>query len=216
MRWFQAVLFVLGLCGLSYAFVSVTAPFVAADQSSWQDLTKQTDRLYQEHRLGEAVTVAEQTLRVAQQQFGSNSLELATSLGNLGALYRLQGRERKGVELLNQARAIRDRHGEIGIPLGVQSEAFFDLVQRRREAMFRQEVSLRALSHPLLLGALALLVATLILSVVHLLKHDLAGSVRLLMLGVVLCLMFAYAYVTRVNALKPIAAQEWTQGEMQH
>ena len=105
---------------------------VAAEPVSWKGLTDQAFELYKARRYEEAVAITKQALTIAEQTFGADGLPVAESLGNLAALYRLQGKEAEAKPLKDRAVAIRKQHGLDGIPLGLESEAFFDQVARIR------------------------------------------------------------------------------------
>ncbi len=100
---------------------------VFADESqSWRKLTDEAFAFYQKGKYKEAVAVTQKALEIAKQQFGPESLQFAESTGNLAALYDIQGKTAEAKNLYDKARAIRKKHGLDGIPLGLQSEAFFD------------------------------------------------------------------------------------------
>ena len=59
---------------------------------SWEELNRQAGAFYAQGRYTEAVRVAEQALRVAEDAFGPGHSEVATSLHNLGEYYKAQSK----------------------------------------------------------------------------------------------------------------------------
>jgi len=117
-------------------FVLILSSFsltLAAEPSSWKELNEQALRLYQKSKYMEATEVTKKALEIAKQQFGYQSLEAAESLGNLGALYEIQGNSGEAKPLYKQAREIRAKYGRKGIPLGIQTEVFFRMLIKERE-----------------------------------------------------------------------------------
>jgi len=76
-----------------------------------------------------AAAATKRALEITQERYGEQSRQVAKFAGNLGALYKLLGREKEGKQLLSRARRIR---GSSGVPLGLQTEAFFTLVRLRK------------------------------------------------------------------------------------
>ena len=105
----------------------------AEERASWQQLTDQAMALYRQQRYAEAADVTRQALTLAEQAFGADSLPVAESLGNLAALYRVQGNTQAAAPLKERAKIIRQQHGLHGVPLGLESEAFFDEVGRHMQ-----------------------------------------------------------------------------------
>ena len=136
------VVFAVAIVGWGGVLFAEQAPAPPEDQPSFEELTRTAERLYRQQQLEAAVQAAEQALRIAERQFTADDLRMAEALGNLGALYRLQGRDDAGQPLLDRALAIRVKHGVTGIPLGMQSEAFFDLA-----ATGKSEASKQARAH---------------------------------------------------------------------
>jgi tetratricopeptide (TPR) repeat protein len=103
-----------------------------AQDNTWRSFTEQAFRLYKEKEYKEATAVTEKALKIAKKEFGEGSLEVAESLGNLAALYDIQGEAKEAEPFFEQARTIREKHGERGIPLGIQTEVFFKKVAQGR------------------------------------------------------------------------------------
>ena len=99
-----------------------------AQEKTWRELTNQAFKLYVDKKYAEAIAVTKKTLEIAKKEFGPESLEVAESLGNLAALYELRHHWIKARWLSERAKAIRRKQGFIGVPLGIESEAFFDKV----------------------------------------------------------------------------------------
>ena len=112
-------------------FISLNWAF-AEEGNSLNDLKKQAGQYYAAENYSKAVDVTRQALTMAQKQFGPESLEAAELLGNLGSLYLLQNKTAQGQQLLEEAKRIRDKHGFTGIPLGIQSEVFFNFVAKHK------------------------------------------------------------------------------------
>lgn len=112
----------------------ITSSITFADESvSWQKLTDDAFALYKEGNYKESITVTKKALDIAKQQFGPESLQAAESTGNLSALYYTQGNDVEAKKLSENAQFIRKKHGMTGVPLGLQTEAFFDRVERARQ-----------------------------------------------------------------------------------
>ncbi len=124
---FKSVLVVLFLVGMT-----ALATSVFAEDPSLKELEDQAFGLYKNKQYDQATVVTQKALKIAEQQFGRTSLEAAKFLGNLGWLYRLQDKEAEAKINLDKALAIRKQHGTTGVPLGIQTEAFFDEVDKRK------------------------------------------------------------------------------------
>src|SRR3989338_782272 len=59
-------------------------------EKKWQELNSKVVELYNQGKLKEATVEANKTLKYAEKEFGNFSANVATSLNNLGELYRLQ------------------------------------------------------------------------------------------------------------------------------
>jgi hypothetical protein len=95
-------------------------------KNSWKHLDDVAYKQYKNGQIEAAIKTTEQAAQIAQIEYGKESSEVATSLGNLGALHRAHGNPSKGDPLIRKAKAIRDRKGILGVPIGIQTEVFFD------------------------------------------------------------------------------------------
>src|SRR5205085_2292264 len=80
-----------------------------AQQRRWEELVSQAESLYEQGKYPEGVTVAQQSLRVAEARFGSEHVNVATSLNNLAELYRAQGRYAEAEPLYKRALGIGEK-----------------------------------------------------------------------------------------------------------
>ena len=87
-----------------------------AQEALWNELNKKTGTLYQQGQYSEAVKVAEKALKVAEDTFGANHPNVATSLNNLAELYRAQGRYADAEPLYKRALAIQEKALESNHP----------------------------------------------------------------------------------------------------
>jgi hypothetical protein len=69
------------------AFVLLTGLCAHAQEALWHELCIKLGMLYQEGRYAEAVTVAEEAIRVAENTFGKEHPAVAVSLNNLALVY---------------------------------------------------------------------------------------------------------------------------------
>ncbi len=113
---------------------------VFAEGPSLKELEDQAFDFYQDKQYDQAIAVTQKALQIVEQQFGSDSLEAAKFLGNLGWLYRLENNEAEAKVNLDQARAIRAQHGATGVPLGIQTEAFFSEVDRLKGVIAEKQI----------------------------------------------------------------------------
>jgi tetratricopeptide (TPR) repeat protein len=102
----------------------------AAGELSWANLKEEAWTLYKSGKYAQAIRVTKKAAEVAQQEFGKDDLRLAESLGNLGALFRRERKEQLAKLYLDQAKAIREKHRQDGLPPGIQTEEFFDRVAK--------------------------------------------------------------------------------------
>ncbi len=61
-------------------------------EARWKELNEHVVSLYQQGRYSEAAQVAERALKVAENTFGPDHQQVGTSVNNLAALYRAQGK----------------------------------------------------------------------------------------------------------------------------
>ena len=101
-------------------------------------LKNQAFAMYRKGDYQTATQLTERAVAIAQGHYGPRSLETAEFIGNLSALHRLTGDEAKADELRKNATEIRREHGQTGVPIGIQTEAFFESVMRARRERFDQ------------------------------------------------------------------------------
>ena len=75
----------------------------------WNQLNAQVFQLYQQCQFNQAVTLAEQALKLAQSVYQGDHPNIASSLNNLAALYKSQGKLSQAEPLYQQALAMRQR-----------------------------------------------------------------------------------------------------------
>lgn len=114
---------------LSEEFSNQSAPIIKL--ASWKKFTEEAFRLYKNGEYEKAIQRTRDALEMAKKEFGPESLQVAESIGNLAALYEISGQTTESGALYEQARAIRTKHVQKGIPLGIQSEVFFDRVEKK-------------------------------------------------------------------------------------
>ena len=64
---------------------------LTASETVWDTLNARVESLIQQAQYEDAVSVAKEALKVAEEKFGSDHPGVATSLNNLAELYRTQG-----------------------------------------------------------------------------------------------------------------------------
>ena len=126
----------MGLTYVSISALLLAAAIHAAEPVSdnWKSMSDQALVLFRNKDYAESIRVTEKALQKAEAEFGADSLQVAESAGNLSALYRLESKRLK-----DRAVAIRKKHGLQGVPLGIETEAFFDEVDRARQSLPRGE-----------------------------------------------------------------------------
>lgn len=80
-----------------------------AKDAVFKDLNKKTFAFYQQGKISDATTYANQALEYSQTTFGSESPKTATALNNLGELYRLQGRFIEAEKFYKKSLSIREK-----------------------------------------------------------------------------------------------------------
>lgn len=75
----------------------------------WEHLDTKTNILYKRGQYTEAVNVAKEALKVAEETFGSEHLKVAVSLNILAILYKTQGKYSEAVPLFNRALEIYEK-----------------------------------------------------------------------------------------------------------
>lgn len=109
------VLLVLPSCGL---------------RKLWGELNARVTALYQQGRYSEALDVAEEALKVAQETFGKERPEVAVSMNYLAELYRLQGKYIEAEALYKRALEINEKvfgpdHPEVAVSLSYMALLYY-------------------------------------------------------------------------------------------
>lgn len=78
----------------------------------WDILTEEVVALYQAGEYGRALEIAQKAFEVAEENVGKNHSDMATSLNNLGFLYKQQSNYTQAEPLYKRALSIREKaHG---------------------------------------------------------------------------------------------------------
>ncbi len=110
--------------------VSLALP-AYAQEALWKDLRVKVRTLYHQGRYTEATKVAQEALKVAENTFGPDHPNLATSLNNLAELYRrLQGKYAAAEPLYQRALGIREKalgpsHPQVATSLNNLAELYY-------------------------------------------------------------------------------------------
>ena len=80
-----------------------------AQGTDWQSLNGQVVSLYRQGHYDRAVVLARQALQLAEQTFGPDHPNVATSLNNLAELNRVQGQYAQAEPLYKRSLAIREK-----------------------------------------------------------------------------------------------------------
>src|SRR6476660_9119711 len=101
-------------CLIFSAVCVVAAAVIAGSRTSAQStddlsaLNQQVVELYQAGKYAEAISIAERALTVAEDRFGTDSIQVGITLNNLAALCDKEGRSAEALPLLKRAQAIRE------------------------------------------------------------------------------------------------------------
>lgn len=117
----------LGGCGRAAAASDQVSTESYLDRLTLNQLEERAEQTFSVGLYELSAEATARALAIAEQQSGENSQQAAKFAGNLGALYNLLGREKEAEQLLNRARRIR---GSSGVPLGLQTEAFFERARK--------------------------------------------------------------------------------------
>ncbi len=123
---------------ISITGILLLTAFAFAQETSLKELKDQAFALFQQKKYQEAIDITNKALEIAEMNYGFDSAQAAEFKGNLGALYRLQGEEDKGLGLIENARILRNRLGVTGIPLGIETEAALDRMLENKTRAFHQ------------------------------------------------------------------------------
>jgi len=80
-----------------------------AQETLWNELNAKAATLYQQGRYSEAVNVAKEALKVAENTFGPDHPNVAASMNNLAELYRAQGKYAEAEPLYKRALKIWEK-----------------------------------------------------------------------------------------------------------
>ncbi|MFB3092737.1 MAG: tetratricopeptide repeat protein [Dehalococcoidia bacterium] len=95
---------------LPFLLLTVSLALAACTQeTSWNELNAKVVTLYQQGRYAEGVKVAKDALKVAEATFGPDHPAMGTSLNNLAALYKAQGKYAAAEPLYKRALAIWEK-----------------------------------------------------------------------------------------------------------
>ena len=75
----------------------------------WDTLNQEVLRLYRAGKYERAIIVAQEALKVAEDNVGPNHPDVATSLNNLAELYKTQGHYAKAEPLYKRALSIKEK-----------------------------------------------------------------------------------------------------------
>ncbi len=88
--------------------VSFTLP-VYAQEILWKELKAKTDILYQQEQYSEAISVGKESLKIAEETFGSAHPNVASTLNNLAGLFQAQGKYAEAEPLYKRALKIYEK-----------------------------------------------------------------------------------------------------------
>ena len=86
---------------------------LGAPQERWKELNAQVEALFKQGKYAEALPVAQQALRLAEENFGREHVHTATVLNNLANVYLRQGKYAEAEPLYQRAFTIREK--ELGV-----------------------------------------------------------------------------------------------------
>ena len=93
-------------------FMIIGVSFAASAYSgekSWESLNSQFLKSYSQEQYPEAAESAKSALKVAEETFGPDHLNVATSLDNLALVYAAQGKYAEAEPFYKRALAIREK-----------------------------------------------------------------------------------------------------------
>lgn len=115
----------------SFLVVMVILLFnVCNTRAAWREITEKAFKAYRAKNFTQAIDLTREALMAAEKEFGPESAEVAWSMADLAALYRV---ESKG--LRERSIAIRNKLGKEGSRVGIATEVFFDEVEERRQQL---------------------------------------------------------------------------------
>jgi tetratricopeptide (TPR) repeat protein len=89
--------------GLLFAFP------VYAQEALWKELNSKVIKFYQEDQYTEAISAANEALKVAEETFGPEHPKVATSLNNLALIYKAQGKQAAAEDFYKHALTILEK-----------------------------------------------------------------------------------------------------------
>ena len=91
---------------------SMAGPLIRGvqDETLWNELRAKSALLYQQGRYSEAVEVAKEALKVAEETFGTDHPNVATVLKNMAELYKSIGKKEEAERLEERAKGIRSEN----------------------------------------------------------------------------------------------------------
>jgi CHAT domain-containing protein/Tfp pilus assembly protein PilF len=93
----------------AFLAASLYAPHATAQQPLWQQLNAQSTQLYQQGRYAEALPIAIEALKAAEEAFGPDSAWVAADLNNLAQNYNSQGRYTEAEPLFQRALQVQEK-----------------------------------------------------------------------------------------------------------
>ena len=115
---------------VGWLFLLITATAVpGAEEDRWKELNARVAVLYQAGKYEEAIVVASESLRVAEESYGSLSTNVTTSINNLATLFMAQGKYAEAEPLYKRSLAIREKllgpdHSHVAILLNNLAELY--------------------------------------------------------------------------------------------
>ena len=119
------------------------------DGIEWDMLNQEVMSLYQNGQYDRAVIVATKALEVAEKNAGKSHPDVATSLNNLGELYRAQGQYAQAESLYKRSLAISEKalgpdHFDVATSLGNLAALYYDQGQyARAEPLYKRSLAIK-------------------------------------------------------------------------
>ena len=80
-----------------------------AQETLWRGLIGKADTFHQQRRYSEALLLYKEALKICENTFGPDHSGVATTLGNMSALYKNIGKDDEAEKLLERAKGIRSK-----------------------------------------------------------------------------------------------------------
>ncbi len=144
--WHWKLFTMVGLC-------VVVATVASAQQDAWNQLHQEAVKLCREGKYAEAIKIVEKSLEMAENTFGPDHSNLATSLNYLAELYRWQGRNSDAEPLYKRSLLITEKtlgpdHPDVAAALNNLAEVYMS------EGKYAEAELLYKRSLPILVKAL--------------------------------------------------------------